>query len=107
MKPTDIKQMPASPFPRIVANNASCAWGFNCGPGALAGLLHCTPEVIRPHLLDLSRRDSFPALASATRRAFEVRDNLHSKRLRTRIRHRTPRIEQAQHSACFRSLYGQ
>lgn len=53
------------------------------------------------------RRRSFFALASATRRTFEVRDNLRSKRLCTRIRHRTPRIEQAQHPACFRARDGQ
>lgn len=38
------------------AREAQEAWGFNCGPGALCGLLDVTPAEIRPHLLEFERK---------------------------------------------------
>lgn len=38
------------------ANRAGDEWGFNCGPGALCGILNKTPDEIRPHLCDFESK---------------------------------------------------
>jgi hypothetical protein len=38
------------------ANAAATSWGFNCGPGAIAGVLGYTPAELRPRLGDFERK---------------------------------------------------
>ena len=38
------------------ADRAGKAWNFNCGPGAVCGLLEMTPEELRPHLFDFEKK---------------------------------------------------
>ena len=38
------------------AQRAADAWGFNCGPAAIAAILCTTPEQIRPHLSDFEHK---------------------------------------------------
>lgn len=38
------------------AQAAGDEWGFNCGPGALCGVLDLTPEEVRPHLGDFEQK---------------------------------------------------
>lgn len=43
-------------FGAVEAQNASDSWGFNCGPGAVCGLLGMTPDELRPYLGDFERK---------------------------------------------------
>ena len=38
------------------AQRAGDAWGANCGPGAIAGVLGMTLDELRPHLIDFERK---------------------------------------------------
>lgn len=38
------------------AQLAANQWGFNCGPGALCGVLDLTPDELRPDLLDFEQK---------------------------------------------------
>ncbi len=38
------------------AEKADNEWHFNCGPGAICGVLNMTPEEIRPHLSDFESK---------------------------------------------------
>lgn len=45
------------------AEKANQEWGFNCGPGALCGILGITPTQIRPHMMDFeAKRYTNPTL---------------------------------------------
>lgn len=37
-------------------SRAHAAWGFNCGPAAMAAILGLTPDELRPSLLDFERK---------------------------------------------------
>ena len=46
----------AAPFDVDAAQAAADAWGMNCGPGAIAGILGKTLVEIRPHLGDFEKK---------------------------------------------------
>ena len=47
---------PVIRFTEAEAHAAHDAWGFNCGPAALCGVLGLRPEQVRPHLLGFEER---------------------------------------------------
>lgn len=48
-------------------------WGFNCGPGALCGVLGLTPDEVRPHMGDFERKHySNPMLVWSALRSLRV-----------------------------------
>lgn len=52
---------------------ASDEWGFNCGPGALCGVLQMLPEEIRPHMGDFEeKRYTNPTLMAQALRSLGV-----------------------------------
>jgi hypothetical protein len=56
------------------ANHAHVAWGANCGPGAIAAVLHLTLDELRPHLRDFERKGyTNPSLMYAVLRDLGVR----------------------------------
>lgn len=55
------------------ARQASEAWNFNCGPGALCAVLSMTPSELRPHLLDFEQKGyTNPTLMSGILRKLNV-----------------------------------
>jgi hypothetical protein len=53
-------------FTMADAIRAADAWGFNCGPAAVAGVLHLTIDELRPHLGDFEqKRYTNPTLMQA------------------------------------------
>lgn len=64
---------PAQRFTVAEAEAASDAWLFNCGPGALCGVLELSPEQVRPHLQDFEQKGySNPTLMFAALRSLGV-----------------------------------
>lgn len=56
------------------ANKANEQWKFNCGPGALCGVLGITPEELRPHCGDFeSRGYTNPTLMKAILKNLNVK----------------------------------
>lgn len=56
------------------ANEASRAWGFNCGPGALCAVLGVTPDELRPNLGDFEQKGyTNPSLMASVLRRYGVR----------------------------------
>lgn len=65
--PVEIRPLPAGAMPVRFsvdeANAAATVWGFNCGPGAVAGVLGYTPAELRPHMGDFeAKRYTNPSL---------------------------------------------
>ncbi len=67
----------APPAIRFTADEADQAWqdwGFNCGPGALCGVLALRPEQIRPHLQGFDeKRYTNPTMMFGALRSLGVR----------------------------------
>lgn len=65
------------PALRFTGDEAQAAWeksGFNCGPGALCGVLQLRPEQVLPHLRDFDRkRYTNPKMLYAALQALGVR----------------------------------
>jgi hypothetical protein len=66
----------APPAMRFTADEAQVAfddWGFNCGPGALCGVLELRPEQVRPHLPGFEeKRYTNPTMLQAALRSLGV-----------------------------------
>lgn len=64
---------PAQRFTAVEAEAASAEWGFNCGPGALCGVLALRPEQVRPHMQDFEAKGyTNPTLMLAALRSLGV-----------------------------------
>lgn len=57
-------------FTKEDADRAHDEWGANCGPGALAAILHMTLDEVRPHMGDFERKHyTNPSLMNAALRS--------------------------------------
>lgn len=64
-------------FSQADGRAASDEWTFNCGPGALCGVLNMTPTEIRPHLLDFETKGyTNPTLMFDILKGLQIRHRL-------------------------------
>ncbi len=49
-------RQPAVRFTDVDTRRAAETWGANCGPGAIAAILHLTLDELRPHLREFERK---------------------------------------------------
>lgn len=71
---------PDARFTAEDADRAHAAWGSNCGPGAIAGVLGKTLDEVRPHLCDFERkRYTNPLLMWEILRGLDVPFAVHTR----------------------------